>query len=58
MEPMPDLEPEKVFFYAQKPTPEQERIAEKMLKLLENIDEVMSARIRFLNIAKGAMDEH
>ncbi len=59
LEPTPDfLEPEKVFFYAQEPTPEQERIAEKMLKLLENIDEVMSARIRFLHIAEGAMDEH
>lgn len=53
-EPVPDFsEPEKLFFYAEEPTKEQQRIAEKMLKLLENVDEVMSAKIQFLNIAKG-----
>lgn len=54
LEPEPDFfEPEKVFFCGQESTPEQERIAEGMLKLLENMDVVMSARMRFLKIAEG-----
>lgn len=56
VEPMPDFEPERIFFYGGEPTKEQERIAEKMQKLLENIDVVMSAKKHFLNIAEGVMD--
>ena len=51
--PVPDFEPGKVFFYAGEPTQKQEWIAARLLKLLENIDEVMGAKQRFLNIAKG-----
>lgn len=58
-EPSPDFfNPEKVFFYGKEPTQEQERIVGKLLQLLENIDEVMSAKSRFLNISKGAVDEY
>ena len=44
--------PEKVTFYAGEPAKEQEKIANTLLKLLENIDEVMSAKGRFLNISR------
>lgn len=47
-----DFEPEKITFYAGEPTEKQEQIANKLIKLLENIDEVMSAKYRFLNISK------
>lgn len=47
-----DFMPKKIAFYAGNPTTEQEEVAEKMVKLLENIDEVMSAKHRFLNIAR------
>ena len=47
-----DFAPEKIAFYAGEPTEQQEETAEKLLKLLENIDEVMSAKYRFLNIAR------
>ena len=46
--PVPQMyeqEPEKVTFYAGEP-------ANTLLKLLENIDEVMSAKGRFLNISR------
>lgn len=43
-------ETEKIVFYAGEPTGEQEAIADKLLELMENIDEVLSARGRFLNI--------
>ena len=56
VEPMPDFEPERIFFYGEEPTPEQERIAEKMQELLENIDEVMSAKLLFLHLAEGVMN--
>ena len=43
---------EKIAFYAGNPTSEQDEMAEKLEKLMENIDEVMSAKHRFLNMAK------
>lgn len=43
---------EKIAFYAGNPTSEQDEIAEKLEKMLENIDEVMSAKYRFLNMSK------
>ncbi|MCD8241556.1 MAG: hypothetical protein LUD73_03955, partial [Lachnospiraceae bacterium] len=46
-----DFEPEKITFYAGEPTEKQEKIADKLLQLMENIDEVMSAKHRFLNIS-------
>lgn len=50
---MNQMIPEKIAFYAGNPTAQQDEIAEKLEKLMENIDEVMSARDRFLGIAKG-----
>lgn len=44
--------PEKIAFYAGNPTAGQDKIAEKLEKLMENIDEVMSAKNRFLNMSK------
>lgn len=43
--------PEKIAFYAGSPTAKQEEIAEKLVRLVENIDEVMSAKHRFLRIS-------
>jgi ABC-type uncharacterized transport system fused permease/ATPase subunit len=47
-----DFEAEKISFYAGEPTEKQEKIANKLLQLMENIDEVMSAKYRFLNISE------
>ncbi|HIS46930.1 MAG TPA: helix-turn-helix transcriptional regulator [Candidatus Scybalocola faecigallinarum] len=47
-----DFEPEKISFYAGEPTQKQEQIANKLLQLMENIDEVMSAKYRFVNISE------
>lgn len=44
--------PKKIVFYAGNPTARQDEIAEKLEKLMENIDEIMSAKYRFLNISK------
>ncbi len=44
--------PKRIVFYAGNPTERQDEIAKKLEKLMENIDEVMSAKYRFLNIAK------
>ena len=44
--------PEKIAFYAGHPTANQDEIAEKLEKLMENIDEVMSAKYRFLNMSR------
>lgn len=44
--------PEKITFYAGNPTARQEEIAEKLVELMENIDEVMSAKSRFLNMSR------
>lgn len=43
--------PEKIAFYAGNPTAKQDEIAEKLEMLMENIDEVMSAKHRFLNMS-------
>lgn len=48
---VPDINnyaPEKIAFYAGEPTKKQEEIAAKLFQLMENIDEVMSAKDRFL----------
>ena len=42
--------PEKIAFYAGNPTAKQDEIAGKLEALMENIDEVLSAKHRFLNI--------
>ena len=47
---MNDCVPEKIAFYAGNPTEKQNEIAEKLEKLMGNIDEVMSAKYRFLNM--------
>ncbi len=44
--------PEKIAFYAGEPTKRQERITDNLLRLMENIDEVMSAKGRFLNMSR------
>ena len=44
--------PEKILFYAGNPTAKQDEIAEKLEKLMENMDEVLSAKSRFLNMSK------
>lgn len=46
------LMPEKIAFYAGDPTAEQDEIAGKLEKLMENIDEVMSSKYRFLNMSR------
>ena len=40
----------KIAFYAGEPSREQEQIANQLMELMENIDEVMSAKSRFENI--------
>lgn len=47
-----DFAPEKILFYAGNPTEKQEQIAGKLLRLMENIDEVLSAEDRFLNMSE------
>lgn len=47
-----ELVPEKIAFYAGNPTVKQDEIAEKLEKLMGNIDEVMSAKYRFINISR------
>ena len=43
----------KIAFYAGAPTEKQEIIAEELMELMENIDEVLSAENRFKNLARG-----
>lgn len=43
----------KIVFYAGEPSQKQEQIAEQLMELMENIDEVISAKSRFENIARG-----
>lgn len=43
----------RIAFYAGEPSGEQEQIANQLMELMENIDEVMSAKSRFTNIARG-----
>lgn len=47
-----EFKPEKIVFYAGNPTNRQDRIVGKLEKLMENIDEVMSAKYRFLNMSR------
>lgn len=47
-----ELVSEKIAFYAGNPTDKQDEIAEKLERLMENIDEVMSAKYRFLNMSR------
>lgn len=42
--------PEKIAFYAGNPTAAQQEFAEKLVTFMQNIDEVMSAKYRFLNM--------
>lgn len=44
--------PEKIAFYAGEPTEKQEEMAGKLIRLMENVDEIMSAKGRFLNISR------
>lgn len=44
-----EFKPEKLAFHAGESTEKQEKIAEKLTCLMENIDEIMSAKGRFLN---------
>ena len=43
----------KIAFYAGEPSKKQAQIAKQLMELMENIDEVMSAKSRFANVAKG-----
>lgn len=43
----------KIAFYAGEPSGEQQQIANQLMELMENIDEVMSAKSRFENMARG-----
>ena len=43
----------KIAFYAGEPSEKQERIANQLMDLMENIDVVMSAKSRFEKIARG-----
>ena len=42
----------KIAFYAGEPSEKQEEIASQLMELMENIDEVISAKSRFDNIAR------
>lgn len=48
-----ELSLNKIAFYAGEPSLKQEQIANQLMKLMENIDEVISAKSRFENIARG-----
>lgn len=52
---IPDIknfEAEKISFYAGSPTEKQEKIANELLCLMENIDEILSAKGRFMHISE------
>lgn len=42
----------KITFYAGEPSEKQEQVAKQLMELMENIDEVMSAKSRFANVAR------
>ena len=42
----------KIAFYAGEPSEKQEQIANQLMVLMENIDEVLSAKSRFEHIAE------
>lgn len=44
--------PDSIAFYAGEPTTKQEKIANQLFELMGNIDEVLSAKSRFRNIAR------
>lgn len=49
---IPDIasfKPNRIVFYAGSPTDEQKAMADKLLSLMENIDEILSAKLRFEN---------
>lgn len=43
----------KIAFYAGEPSHKQEQVVNQLMELIENIDEVMSAKSRFENMARG-----
>jgi ABC-type uncharacterized transport system fused permease/ATPase subunit len=43
----------KIAFYAGEPSQKQEQVAKQLMELMKNIDEVMSAKSRFENVARG-----
>ena len=43
----------KIAFYAGEPSQKQKQVAKQLMELMENIDEVMSAKSRFENVARG-----
>lgn len=43
----------KIAFYAGEPSQKQEQVAKQLMELMENIDEVLSAKSRFENAARG-----
>lgn len=45
-----DYSTDSILFYAGEPTEKQEMIAEKLVELVKNMDEIMSAKNRFINI--------
>jgi transcriptional regulator with XRE-family HTH domain len=44
---------DKIAFYAGEPSYKQEQIAKQLMELMENVDEVISAKSRFENVARG-----
>lgn len=42
----------KIAFYAGEPSCKQEQVAKQLMELMENIDEVLSAKRRFENVAR------
>jgi hypothetical protein len=42
-----------IAFYDGEPSEKQEQIADQLIELMENIDEVVSAKSRFEHIARG-----
>ncbi len=47
------LSKDRIAFYASDISQKQELIADQLMELMENIDEVMSAKSRFENMARG-----
>ena len=43
----------RIAFYAGSPSKKQEKVAALLMELMENIDEVMSAKSRFDNVTRG-----
>ena len=47
------LDNSRIAFYAGSPSKKQEKVAALLMELMENIDEVMSAKSRFDNVTRG-----